>query len=64
MAGAGASLALWANVKGTQALPRRRASETAAVTLPLDKVMSSSLKHSHFYAALRGSNEVRLLRER
>ena len=41
---------------------RRRASETAAVALPLDKVMSSSLKHSHFYVELRESNEVRLLR--
>ena len=48
MTGAGASLELWANVEGTQALQRRRASETAAIALPLDKVMSSSLKHSYF----------------
>ncbi len=52
--GAGALLALWANVDGTQALPRRRASAKAAVALPLEKVMSSSVKHPYFIFLLLG----------
>ena len=43
-----ASLELWANAEETQALQRRRASETAATALTLDKAMSSSLKHASF----------------
>jgi tetratricopeptide (TPR) repeat protein len=41
----GVSFGLWAQVEGTQALERSRASETATIALPLDKAMSSSLKH-------------------
>ena len=47
----GASFVLWAQVEETQAFfvsktRRSRDSETATFALPLDRVMSSSLRHS------------------